>query len=111
MLVEMTRRTVARTLWAYAYAIVPPQADEQLGGIRTFLECEHAKAQRVARTWTGRLVFERQVTHILVVTDSPDQDCEANRHLEGLLRQANAAFSLSAPLAIADDEVPPPPHA
>ena len=101
MLVERTRKAVARTLWAYAYAIVPPQAEAQLGGLRTFLEREHAKAQRMARTWTGRLVRGRRgVTHILVVTDSPDQGRAVNRLLEGQLRRANAAFSLTLPMAL-----------
>jgi hypothetical protein len=96
--VKATGRRARRTLWAYDYAIVPPQAGELLDGIRTILEEEHAAAQRAARTWTGRLVCERQVTHILVVTDSPDQDREVNRHLEGQLRRAHAAFSLTLPL-------------
>lgn len=100
MLLEMTRTTVARTLWAYAYAIVPPQAEGQLGGLGTFLEREHAKAQRLARTWTGRLVHGRRgITHVLVVTDSPDQGRKVNRLLEGRLRRANAAFSLTLPMA------------
>jgi len=90
---------------------VPPQAGELLDDIRTILEKEHAAAGRAARTWTGRVVRAQQVTHILVVSDSPDQDRGVNRRLEGLLNQANASFSLTAPMAVADAEALPSPHA
>lgn len=86
--------------WAYAYAIVPPQAPAQLSGLRALLAQAHVAARRGARTWTGRLVCERRVTRILVVSDSPDQRLEVNRLLEGRLRRANAAFSLTPPVAL-----------
>jgi hypothetical protein len=107
---KKTGRRVRRTLWAYDYAIVPPQEEEQLDRLRRILEVAHTAARRAARTWTGRVVREQQVTHILVVSDSPDQDRGVNRRLEGLLNQANASFSLTAPMAVAA-AVAPLPHA
>lgn len=108
--VKQTGRRARRTLWAYDYAIVPPQAEAQLDRLRTILEEAHTAARRVARTWSGRVVRGQQVTHILVVSDSPDQDRGVNRQLEGLLNLANASFSLTAPMAV-PAEAPPPPHA
>ncbi len=103
---ENARRSLPKPLWAYAYEIVPPQAEDQLNAIRTLLEEEHAAARRAARTWTGKLVCGQQVTHILVVSDSPDQRREVNRRLEGRLQQLKAQFSLTVPMALADDEAP-----
>jgi hypothetical protein len=99
---------VPKTLWAYAYEIVPPQAEVQLNAIRTLLEKEHADAGQGARTWTGKLVSEQRVTHLLVVSDSPDQTREVNRRLEGRLTQLRAGFSVTLPMALADEEAPLP---
>src|SRR3989338_8996954 len=106
--VEKERSSLPKTLWAYAYEILPPKGAGQLNAIRTLIEKEHEEAQRVGRTWTGRLVCEQRITHILVVSDSPDQSGEVNRRLEGWLKQLNAEFSLTAPMALADDEAPGP---
>jgi hypothetical protein len=105
---ERARRSSAKTLWAYAYEIVPPQADDQLNAIRTLLEKEHADAGQGARTWTGKLVSEQRVTHLLVVSDSSDQSREVNRRLEGRLTQLRAGFSVTLPMALADEEAPLP---
>jgi len=93
---------VPRTVWAYGYQIVPPQPEHRLHAIRTLLEQEHTTAQRGARTWEGRFVLEQQVTHILVVSDSPELDVEANRRLEAELRSLNAGFAMTVPLAVSD---------
>src|SRR5690606_15111719 len=94
------RRGIRGTRWAYAYEIVPPQAEGQLRGLRAILARAHAAARRTAHTWTGRLVCEREATHILVVCDSPDQGREVNRLLERRVRRANATFSLTPPVAL-----------
>ncbi len=104
--VEKARRGVPKSLWAYAYEIVPPPAEDQLSAIRTLLEKEHSEARRAARTWTGKLVYGPQVTHILVVSDSPDQRRDVNRRIEGRLKQLKAAFALTVPMAVADDKAP-----
>jgi hypothetical protein len=98
--VTTSRRRVRGTLWAYDYAIVPPQAGERLDGLRTILGEEHAAARRAARTWTGRVVCEAHATHVLVVSDSPDQGRVVNRLLERWVGRAHAAFSLTLPLAL-----------
>jgi hypothetical protein len=101
-------RTASKPMWAYAYQIVPPHLEGRLDGVKALLAREHAEAERASRVWEGRFVEERQVTHILVVSDSPDQDGEANRRLEAALTAAQAGFVVTAPLAVDDRPVPPP---
>ena len=96
-----------RTVWAYAYQIVPPQPEDRLHSLRTLLDQERTDALSGARTWDGRLVTEQQVTHILIVSDSPELDLEANRHLEAELRKLKAGFAITAPLAASDEKAPP----
>jgi hypothetical protein len=99
-----TKRTATpKTVWAYAYQILPPQPAARLHSIKTFLDHAHTEAQRDARTWTGRVVVEEQVTHILIVSDSPEQNHEVNQRLEAKLQELNAAFSITVPIAVADD--------
>ena len=92
-----------KTIWAYAYQILPPQGAERLHPIKTLLDHAHTEAQRGERTWTGRVVVEEQITHILIVSDSPEQDEAVNRRLEAKLLELNAGFSITAPIAVADD--------
>jgi hypothetical protein len=101
-------------VWTYAYEIVPPQAEGRLGTIKTLLDRESADARLRAQTWVGRVVLQRQITHILVVSDSPQQDHEANRRLEAELKDLNVEYSITAVMAVADGASPssegPSPH-
>jgi hypothetical protein len=92
-----------KTIWAYAYQILPPQGAERLRAISSLLDHAHTEAQRDARTWTGRVVVEEQVTHILIVSDSPEQNHEVNQRLEAKLQELNAGFSITVPVAVVDD--------
>ncbi len=94
--------------WAYAYQIVPPQPEDRLRAVKVLLDHEGTQAKARERTWEGRFVVERQVTHILVVSDSPDQDLEVNQRLETALRDAQVGFALTVPMAAADEPEPPP---
>lgn len=100
-------RNPSTPLWVYAYEFARAPADDQLDTIRTVLDTEHSAARHDARTWTARLVSEQQLTHILVVTDSPDQTREVNHRLENRLRLLNAAFSLTVPMPLDDDDEAP----
>ena len=97
-----------KAIWAYAYQIVPPQPDRRLRAIEAILEQEHRDARGEARTWAGRIVPEQQVTHILVVSDNPEQDRDVNRRLENELKGLNAEFSITVPMAVEDDAAPLP---
>jgi hypothetical protein len=98
------RGPASKTMWAYAYRVVPPQAEDRLRTIRTLLDQEHSDAKRRARTWVGRFVLDEQVTHILIVSDSRDQDREVNRRLGDALNELQAEFLLTAPMAVAADQ-------
>ena len=98
-----------KAIWAYSYQIVPPQAENRLRAIRSILEREHADARSGARIWAGRVVFEQQVTQILVVSDSPAQDRDVNHRLEDELKALKAGFSITVPMAVVDDPAPTEP--
>jgi len=97
------RRRSDKTVWAYAYQILPPQSADRLGAIQTLLDREHVDAQREARTWAGRIVREPKVTLILVVSDTPAQDREINHRLAVEVTLLQAALLITKPLAVADD--------
>ena len=96
-----------KPVWAYVYRIDPPQPESALASVRMLLDREHAVPTDGAGSWEGRFVVEELVTHILVVSDSPDQTREANRELEAELTKISAAFAITAPLAIDDEESTP----
>lgn len=68
--------------------------------IRALLEEENGQAKHGTRRWTARLVVERQVTHVLIVSDSPDLDREINRRLEAKLKELDVRFSITVPLPV-----------
>ena len=110
------RRSVpvsGRTVWAYSYEIVPPQPEERLRHVRALLDGEHELATDDERTWEARFVRENRVTHILVVTDRPDQGREINLRVEAGLKSINAGFALTSPLVVGATPgiVPLPPGA
>ena len=93
--------------WAYGYEISPPMTQERLRAIEHLLDEEHANAKLQTRTWQGRFIVQEQVTHLLVVSDSPDQQLEVNRRLEAELTRLDAGFSLTPPMPLDDGEKPP----
>ena len=92
-----------RTVWTYAYEIWPPQAENRMRFVLAILEREHEEARREARRWTGLLVQERQITNILIVSDSPQQDLDINQRLETALAELRVGFSRTIPLEVTDD--------
>ena len=98
-----TRRRSPSSLWAYAYMIVPPLPRSRLTTVRAILDAHHAAAEGGARVWTGRLVLETRITCILIVSDSSEQNHGTNARLEAELRQLNAQFLITQPLAIPGD--------
>jgi len=89
------------SLWAYAYQIVPPQSKSGLDTVQGLLDREHEAARTEGHIWTGRLVLERRVTRILIVSDSPDQARGVNRGLASELHRLQVSFSCTASLKIA----------
>jgi hypothetical protein len=97
----------SRNTWAYGYEIFPPMTQERLRAIEDLLEEEHASAKCHMRTWQARFVVQEKVTHILVVSDSSDQEMEVNRRVEAELARLEAVFSLTPPVPLGDGERPP----
>lgn len=95
-------------LWAYAYEVLPPQPAPEWGALRALLDEEHATAAREGRRWTGKLVYKQLVTHLLVVSDHPDQDRDINRRVEKCLKAISPGFAVTAPKVLAVDESHPP---
>lgn len=92
-----------RTLWAYTYRLDPPQTVTRLKAVRALLEREHTAALSRTGTWEGRLVVDDRISHILVLSDSPQLDGDVNRRLETALRALDASFALTVPMAISGE--------
>lgn len=58
-------------------------------------------ARRRGRLWTGRIVLEANITHILVVTDDPGQVRHVDRAIEAELQHLNMRFALTGPARFA----------
>lgn len=94
------------SIWAYGYEIAQPLAADRLRSIEKLLEKEQTHAKRRARTWASRFVVEERVTHILVLSDSPDQRLDINRRLEEELEKMKIGFSISPPVVVTDPDEP-----
>jgi hypothetical protein len=102
-----TGNTPPARIWLYGYQIVPPQTEGRMEPIKALLDEENSNARLGARTWNGRFVHEERITHILVVSDSPDQDREVNRRLESALKELEACFSVTAAMVVEAEEATP----
>jgi hypothetical protein len=89
-------------VWAYGYRITPPLAQDRLQALRDLLEDARVSAKRDRRTWEGRFVVEEAVTHILVVSDTPDQQLGSNHRIEEELRRLEAGYLVTSPVALSD---------
>jgi hypothetical protein len=103
------RRDPVETLWTYAYQIEPPQVEGHFRSVLRLLDDEQVQARRGAHRWVGRVITEERVTHILVVSNSPEHSRDINDRLETELRKLRVGFSISAPLQVGDDATRPPP--
>jgi len=91
-----------RPVWTYGYEILPPFPMERLRALEALLEDEHIRARQDSRTWVGRFLVEEQATHLLVVSDSPDQKRDVNVKVEAELQRLSAAFSITPPMEVSD---------
>lgn len=100
--VESGKTAEEEPLWAYAYQLLPSRAATRMGRIGELVDQENADALRNDRTWTARLVAEPQVTHVLVLSDTPDLDGSMNRRLEARLRELDVHFTVTLPMRVDD---------
>jgi hypothetical protein len=101
---ESGKPSTEEPLWAYAYRLLPPRATDRMSTILELVDQENADALRNARTWTARLVAESRVTHVLVLSDTPDLDRGMNRRLEARLQELDVRFTVTLPMRV--DEPP-----
>jgi len=94
------------TIWSYGYALIPPIARDRMGPMGALLHEGHAKARLAAQTWEGRFINGNEITHILVVSDRPDQDLEVNQLLEAELNRLQAPFAITRAVAIGGVDEP-----
>jgi hypothetical protein len=92
-----------RTIWAYAYQIVPPQTRSRLRAVRALLDQEHATGNNGNRTWAGRLIVGAKATRILIVSDSLEHSADVNQKLEAELNLLQATFTVSEPVQLPGD--------
>ena len=97
LMVSKRQKPRAQARWVYAYELNPPQPEPQFRKIRALLRRAQLAAQRGGRLWTGRIVVETNITHILVVTDNPGQVHDVDRAIEVELKQLNMDFALTGP--------------
>ena len=100
-MVAKRQRRRAHARWMYAYELNPPQPEPRFRKIRTLLRRAQAAARRGGRLWTGRIVLETSITHILVVTDNPGQVRDVDRAIEDELKQLKMNFALTGPARFA----------
>lgn len=101
--------TAPKTIWAYTYRVVPPQTAARLDKVQSLIDEERRDAKLRSATWEGRLVVDERVAHILVLSDTPDLDRDVNRRIEAELRELDAGFSVTVPMAVVKEgsEAPP----
>jgi hypothetical protein len=110
-MVAKRRRTPAPGRWVYAYELDPPQPEPRFRKIRALLRRAQLSARRGGRLWTGRVVLDTTITHILVVTDSPGQVHQVDRAIEAELQHLKVDFALTGPARFALPRVKPPSRA
>jgi hypothetical protein len=96
---EKERRAL-NTRWVYAYQLDPPQPEPKFKKINALVRQAQTVATRGGHLWTGRIVVETLVTHLLIVTDAPQQAPGVNRAIEAQLKQHAMGFALTGPAAL-----------
>jgi len=95
------QRPRASKSWAYAYQLNPPQQVEQrFAKVKILLRRARLAAQRDGRLWTGQIVMETHITHILVVTDDPDEVRWVDRAIEAELKRLKMGFAITGPARV-----------
>ena len=90
-------RSPLHARWVYAYQLDPPQPEPRFKKINALVRQAQSAATRKGRLWTGRIVVETLITHLLIVTDHPEQVPAVNRAIEAELKQLDMGFALTGP--------------
>jgi len=52
------------------------------------------------RLWTGQIVVEAHITHILIVTDAPDEVRAVDRAIDAELKRLKMGFAVTGPARV-----------
>src|SRR2546430_6284548 len=94
------KRTHAPKSWAYAYQLDPPQPEPRFAKLKILLRRARQAARRDGRLWTGQIVMEAHITHILVVTDAPDEGRAVDRAIDAELKRLKMGFAITRPARV-----------
>ena len=101
------QRPQASKSWAYAYQLNPPQPEPRFAKLKILLRRARRAAQRDGRLWTGQVVMEAHITHILVVTDAPDEGRAVDRAIDAELKRLKMGFAITGPARVLLPRVTP----
>ena len=100
-------RPRASESWAYAYQLNPPQPEPRFAKLKMLLRRARQAARRDGHLWTGRIVMEDRITHILVVTDAPDEVRAVDRAIDAELKRLKMGFAITGPARVSLPRVTP----
>src|SRR5438309_8720433 len=101
------QRPRAPKSWAYAYQLDPPQPEPRFAKLKILLRRARLAAQRDGRLWTGQIVMEAHITHILIVTDAPDEVRAVDRAIDAELKRLKMGFAVTGPARVSLPGVTP----
>ncbi len=101
------QRPRAPERWAYAYQLNPPQPEPRFAKVKRLLRRAGQAAQREGRLWTGQIIMEAHITHILVVTDDPHEVRTIDQAIDAELKRLKMDFAIKGPARVSLPRVTP----
>ena len=101
------QRPRAPERWAYAYQLNPPQPEPRFAKVKRLLRRAGQAAQREGRLWTGQIIMEAHITHILVVTDDPHEVRTIDQAIDAELKRLKMGFAITGPARVSLPRVTP----
>ncbi len=101
------QRPRAPERWAYAYQLNPPQPEPRFAKVKLLLRRAGQAAQREGRLWTGQIIMEAHITHILVVTDDPHEVRAIDQAIDAELKHLKMDFAIKGPARVSLPRVTP----
>ena len=101
------QRPRAPERWAYAYQLNPPQPEPRFAKVKRLLRRAGQAAQRAGRLWTGQIIMEAHITHILVVTDDPHEVRTIDQAIDAELKRLKMDFAIKGPARVSLPRVTP----
>jgi len=101
------QRPRAPERWAYAYQLNPPQPEPRFAKVKRLLRRAGQAAQREGWLWTGQIIMEAHITHILVVTDDPHEVRTIDQAIDAELKRLKMDFAIKGPARVSLPRVTP----